>query len=244
MAGGRQSRTSGYWCPTAKSFARNRKLACWWSEILNWNERLPRLDKEESLQEARASGRTVLPISAGIRETQGKGSFKMMTDDVADALGVDIIVPESSIKPSMNMLSALASFVGLGSRIFKSEIVLGIREVSRPLQFESSYTVLQHAPVESIETEIVPQAVEMIETLKTAWREGNHRKVVGLVGQEVRRRQPRGRRVPKSCRSGASGRWLRRDYSPSLHPYATQPFDGAMGLQADDRRRYRTAPHR
>ena len=109
-----------------------------------------------------------------------------MADDVADALGVDIIVPESSIKPSMKMPSALASFVGLGSRTFKSEIVLGIREVSRPLQFESSYTVLQHAPVESIETEIVPQAVEMIETLKTAWREGNHRKVVELIGQEVR----------------------------------------------------------
>jgi hypothetical protein len=119
-------------------------------------------------------------------ETQGKGSFKIMADDVADALDVDIIVPESSIKPSMKMPSALASFVGLGSRIFKSEIFLGIREVSRPLQFESSYTVLQHAPVESIETEIVPQAVELIETLKAAWREGNHRKVVELIGQEVR----------------------------------------------------------
>ena len=119
-------------------------------------------------------------------ETQAKGSFKIMADDVADALGVDIIVPESSIKPSMKMPSALASFVGLGSRMFKSEIVLGIREISRPLQFESSYTVLQHAPAESIETEIVPQAVERIETLKTAWREGNHRKVVELIGQEVR----------------------------------------------------------
>jgi hypothetical protein len=118
-------------------------------------------------------------------ETQAKGSFKIMADDVADALGADIIVPGSSIKPNMKMPSALASFVGLGSRTFKSEIVLGIREVSRPLQFESSYTVLQHAPAESIETEIVPQAVEMIETLKTAWRDGNHRKVVELIGQEV-----------------------------------------------------------
>jgi hypothetical protein len=119
-------------------------------------------------------------------ETQAKGSFKVMGDDVADALGVDIIVPESSVKPSMKMPSTLASLVGFGARNFNGPIVLGIREVSRPLQFESSYTVLQHAPVESIETEIVPQAVEMIETLKTAWREGNHRKVVELVGQEVR----------------------------------------------------------
>ena len=58
--------------------------------------------------------------------------------------------------------------------------------LSRPLQFESSYTVLQHAPVESIETEIVPQAVKTISALKEAWRLGNHREVVELIGQEVR----------------------------------------------------------
>ena len=119
-------------------------------------------------------------------ETQAKGSFKVMTDEVADALNVDIIVPDSSIKPSIKMPNAVASMIGLGSRIHRSSIVLGIREVSRPLQFESSYTVLQHAPAESIETEIVPQAVEAIETLKAAWREGNHRKVVELIGHEVR----------------------------------------------------------
>jgi hypothetical protein len=117
---------------------------------------------------------------------QAKGSFKVMTDEVADAVGVDIIVPESSVKPGLKMPSTLASLVGLGSRIFRGPIVLGIREVSRPLQFESSYTILQHAPAEAIETEIVPQAVERIETLKAAWNEGNHRKVVELIGQEVR----------------------------------------------------------
>ncbi len=104
-------------------------------------------------------------------DTQAKGSFKVMSDEVADALQVDVIVPESSIKPSIKMPNAVASMIGLGSRVYTSPIVLGIREVSRPLEFESSYTVLQHAPAESIETEIVPQAVEIIETLKTAWRE-------------------------------------------------------------------------
>jgi len=120
-------------------------------------------------------------------ETQAKGSFKVMPDEVADALMVDIIVPESSVKPSIKMPNAVASMIGLGSRVLRTPVVLGIREVSRPLEFESSYTVLQHAPAESIETEIVPQAVKTIETLKTAWREGNHRKVVELIGCEVRR---------------------------------------------------------
>src|SRR5215469_7682870 len=119
-------------------------------------------------------------------ETQAKGSFKVMPDEVADALNVDIIVPESSIKPSIKMPNAVASMIGLGSRVYTTPVVLGIREVSRPLQFESSYTVLQHAPAESIETEVVPQAVEVIESLKTAWQTGNHRKVVELIGKEVR----------------------------------------------------------
>jgi hypothetical protein len=117
---------------------------------------------------------------------QAKGSFKVMADDVADALGVDIIVPESSIKPSMKMPSNLANFVGLGARHFNGPIVVGIRDLSRPIPFEGSYTVIQHAPEESIELEIAPMAVKKIEALKTAWNEGNHRKVVELIGKEVR----------------------------------------------------------
>jgi TraM recognition site of TraD and TraG len=116
---------------------------------------------------------------------QAKGSFKVMSNDVADALGTDIVIPDSSIKPGIKMPGVIPSLFGFGAHVYKCPITLGIREVSRPLQFESSYTVLQHAPAESIETEIVPQAVETIETLKTAWRQGNHRKVVELIGQQV-----------------------------------------------------------
>jgi hypothetical protein len=119
-------------------------------------------------------------------ETQAKGGFKVMDDEVADALRVDIILPESSIKPSIKMPSALADVFGFGARRVEGPIVLGIREVSRPLQFESSYTVLQHAPEDSIENEIVPQAVGMIDALKQAWKTGNHREVVELIGQEIR----------------------------------------------------------
>ena len=48
-----------------------------------------------------------------------------MTDEVADALNVDIIVPESSIKPSIRMPNAVASMIGLGSRVYRSPIVSG-----------------------------------------------------------------------------------------------------------------------
>ena len=37
-----------------------------------------------------------------------------MDDDVADAVGADIIVPESSVKPKMKMPSNVAKLIGLG----------------------------------------------------------------------------------------------------------------------------------
>ncbi len=118
--------------------------------------------------------------------TQAKGSFKVMHDDVADAVGCDIIVPESSIKPGLKKPSAVRTFFGAEVRAFHGSIVLGIREISRPLTFESSYTVLQHAPVDAIATEIVPQAREKIDALKAAWRERNHHAVVEMIGSSVR----------------------------------------------------------
>jgi hypothetical protein len=119
-------------------------------------------------------------------KTQAKGSFKVMNDDVADALGCDLIVPESSIKPGLQKQSAVMTFFGSDVRAFRGPIILGIREISRPLTFESSYTVLQHAPVDAIATEIVPQAREKIDALKAAWRECNHQALVEMIGSSVR----------------------------------------------------------
>ena len=39
--------------------------------------------------------------------TQAKGSFKIMGDEVADEVGCDIIVPESSVKPGLKKQSLL-----------------------------------------------------------------------------------------------------------------------------------------
>ena len=118
--------------------------------------------------------------------TQAKGSFKIMGDEVADEVGCDIIVPESSVKPGLKKQSLLKTAFGLDTRWFRGPIVLGIREISRPLSFESSYTVLQHAPVDAIATEIVPQAREKIDILKAAWAEGNHQAIVEMIGSEAR----------------------------------------------------------
>ncbi len=118
--------------------------------------------------------------------TQAKGSFKVMSDEVADALGCDLIVPESSIKPGLKKQSASKTFFGSDVRAFRGPVIVGIRELSRPLTFESSYTVLQHAPLNSIATEIVPQAREKIDLLKSAWRERNHEVLVEMIGSSVR----------------------------------------------------------
>jgi hypothetical protein len=61
-------------------------------------------------------------------DTQAKGSFKLMEDDVADKLEADFILPESSVKPGLKMPAAMYSIFGAGRR-FRGHIAVGIREV-------------------------------------------------------------------------------------------------------------------
>ena len=117
--------------------------------------------------------------------TQAKGSFKVMKDDVADALEVDIIIPESSVRPALKLPAYLFTKLGLSSRTTRGTVVLGIREVSKNWTFESSYTVLQNCPEAAIFTEIVPQARQVIDELAEAFRTQNHRKVVEMIGKIV-----------------------------------------------------------
>ena len=172
--------------------------------------------------------------------TQAKGSFKVVNDDVADALGCDLIVPESSIKPGLKKQSALKTLFGSDVRAFRGPIVLGIREISRPLTFESSYTVLQHAPLDAIATEVVPQAREKIDAFKTAWRERNHQALVEMIGFFRSQRRFRGRRVPENHRSDTAGGWKWGAYQASLRSPSAGPPAGTLDLQAADRRRPRS----
>jgi hypothetical protein len=99
-------------------------------------------------------------------QTQAKGSFKIMPDEVADALDTDVILPVSSVKPEYKGPSKLISWLTGEARTFAGEMILGIRDYSRLLSFESSYTVVQHAPEDSFELEIKPHALAQTARLK------------------------------------------------------------------------------
>jgi hypothetical protein len=114
--------------------------------------------------------------------TQAKGSFKVMEDDVADALEADFVLPESAVKPGLKVPAATYSIFGPGRR-FRGTSVLGIREFSRQLDFESSYTLLEHAPEDSIQLEVLPQAMEQVRKLSGAVSEGRYEELLAMLGQ-------------------------------------------------------------
>ncbi|HZQ17889.1 MAG TPA: hypothetical protein VFA90_04140 [Terriglobales bacterium] len=114
--------------------------------------------------------------------TQAKGSFKVMEDDVADALQADVILPESAVKPGLKVPAMTYSMFGPGRR-FRGISWLGIREFSRQLEFESSYTLLEHAPEDSIQLEVLPQAMEQVRKLSGAVSEGRYEELLSMLGR-------------------------------------------------------------
>jgi hypothetical protein len=124
--------------------------------------------------------------------TQAKGSFKVMQNDTADLVGADIILPESAIKPKLDLGfldECRKLFAGLtagfrGKR-FRSPIVLGIRDYSRELQFKSSYTLTEHAPLDSLMTEIVPRALGEVHDVVSSALTGDYRKLLEAIGSSA-----------------------------------------------------------
>ena len=114
--------------------------------------------------------------------TQAKGAFKIMENDVADALEADFVLPESAVKPGLKMPAVMYSIFGPGRR-FRGHVVVGIREVSRQLEFESSYTLVEHAPEDSIQLEILPQAMKQVAKLNEAVGEGRYEELLELLGR-------------------------------------------------------------
>lgn len=113
---------------------------------------------------------------------QAKGSFKVMENDVADHIGADIILPKSAMKPALPEKSALVRLWCGDVQQFRGPIILGIREVSRPLEYESSYTLLTHAPDSTIDLEVLPHALEQVRKLKTTVDENNFEELFRLLG--------------------------------------------------------------
>jgi len=119
--------------------------------------------------------------------TQAKGSFKVMPNDVAEKLGADIILPESSVKPEYKRPSKVLDLFRteqqkLEVRTSQGPVVLGIRDVSRPLQFQSSYTLVVHAPADSFQLEILPKALAEAQRLRAAVSEGTWERIIEILG--------------------------------------------------------------
>ena len=119
--------------------------------------------------------------------TQAKGSFKVMPGNVAEKLGADIILPESSVKPEYKRPSKFLDLFRteqqkLEVRTSQGPVVLGIRDVSRPLQFQSSYTLVVHAPRDSFQLEILPKALAEAERLRAAVNEGRWDQIIEILG--------------------------------------------------------------
>src|SRR5439155_22100630 len=118
-------------------------------------------------------------------KTQAKGSFKVMADDVARKLEADIILPKSAVKPEYkgSLVRSFRSLLGdRQAHAYRGPVVLGIRDVSRDLQFKSSYTLVEHAPADSIELEIKTYALQQIEKLEAAVKGGDFAELFRLLG--------------------------------------------------------------
>jgi len=118
--------------------------------------------------------------------TQAKGSFKVMEDDTAETVEADIVIPRSSCKPEYQKRESTRACPVATGRITgqyaAGRAVIGIREVSRNLEFSSSYTLVEHAPAKSIETEIKPMALEAVEKVKTAVRDNDFGELFRVLG--------------------------------------------------------------
>jgi hypothetical protein len=114
--------------------------------------------------------------------TQAKGAFKIMEDEVSDSLEADFVLPESAIKPGLKIPAVMNSIIGPARR-FRGNVVMGIREVSRQLEFESSYTLVEHAPEDSIQLEILPQAMTQVARLSEAVGQGRYEELLELLGR-------------------------------------------------------------
>ncbi|MBV9081300.1 MAG: hypothetical protein JOZ62_01390 [Acidobacteriaceae bacterium] len=117
---------------------------------------------------------------------QAKGSFKVMEDDVADALSADIVVPRSSCKPEYGKTECSracpVSTGRIAGQYSTGRVVIGIRELSRNLEFSSSYTLVEHAPLQSIETEIKPVALAAVNQVRDAVRNNDFGELFKLIG--------------------------------------------------------------
>ena len=146
-------------------------------------------DAKQEISRKRLPDNRFYQFRMSFASTQAKGAFKIMEDDVADVLEADFVLPESAVKPGLKVPAVTYSIFGSGRR-FRGHVVVGIREVSRQLEFESSYTLLEHAPEDSIQLEILPLAMKQVAKLSEAVGEGRYEDLLEMLGHHPDKAQP------------------------------------------------------
>ena len=118
-------------------------------------------------------------------KTQAKGAFKVMADEVARHFEAGIILPRSCVERSCQgkMLQTVRSVMGdRQAHTLRGPVMVGFCDVSRNLEFNSSYILLERAPEDSIELEIKPYALSQIEKVRQACEANNSAELFQLLG--------------------------------------------------------------
>jgi len=142
-------------------------------------------EAKRSIRGKQIGARCFYQFRLAFDKTQAKGAFKVMADDVARNLEADIVLPRSCVKPKYQggMLRTIRSFVGdRQAHTFRGPVIVGFRDISRNLEFNSSYTLLEHAPEDSVELEIKPYALRQIEKVREAFESNNFAELFELLG--------------------------------------------------------------
>jgi hypothetical protein len=86
------------------------------------------------------------------------------------------------VKPKYKGKPTLLKWLTGSARTFRGPVVLGIRDISRTLEFRASYTLVGHAPTDSIELEIKPYALSEIEKVRAAFEGRLFESLLELLG--------------------------------------------------------------
>lgn len=114
---------------------------------------------------------------------QFKGAVKPFSDQAADILDVDMILPESACKPELKDPVRLLPKLRTSGRSYTGPAVLGFRQWSEESEFSASASLVENASLESFETEIKVAGVENIRTIRKAFDEGDYSGLLELLGR-------------------------------------------------------------
>ena len=114
---------------------------------------------------------------------QAKGGLKTMHDKVADILGVDMILPESSCKPNLKGGVRFLPQLRTSGHLFKGPVILGVKQWSRESQFMASSSLVENASEEAFQLEVIPRGLENVHTVTKAFDEGDYKGLLEILGK-------------------------------------------------------------